>query len=344
MGGPQPSLVERTPPDVLVTTTMGNALADTYVMRWARRHAIPVVTVVLSWDNTSKWGIGGVRPDRVLVWSDVQREEVIRGHDGAPERIRVVGAPQFDHYARALDVSEEAFRDTHDLARDRRVIVLGTKAPQNFATNAHVARVICEAIMGGRLAVPSQLLVRLHPQYFRAGEGALSNQVLQRMLNEFAEIRTWCPYVRVNRPVILSAHLDMDMPASEMRDLHAILTYADVLVNPFSTLNVEACLHDLPTVNVAFDGPPDAGFTHLSRRSISVDERHAHNARVLRWPFTVVARDPDELVRGINGYLADRSIHAQGRRQVAAQECGVIDGAAGRRVVREILDSAGAGH
>lgn len=330
-------------PDVLVTTTMGHTIYDAYVMRLARQWNTKLLTAVLSWDNTSKWGIGGIRPDRVTVWSDTQRQEVVCGHDMPPERVRVVGVPHFDRYTRSPLLSRNDFFRRHELDPDRAVIWFGTKAPQNFASNAYVARLICRAILDGRLSRPSQLLVRLHPQYFRAGSGRFTEEELNTMLGEFEAIRIWCPFIRVNRPSILSARLDLDMPSSEMDDLHAMLAYSDVLVNPFSTLNVEACLFDLPTVNCALEDPQGVSVGHVSRRSIEIDEAHAHNRRILRHGFTRVAHRPVELIEAIDIYLRDPSRDREARRRVAEQECGLFDGAAGKRLACEILTLAGRG-
>jgi hypothetical protein len=55
-----------------------------------------------------------------------------------------------------------------------------------------------------------------------------------------------------------------------------------------------------------------------------------------------VAKSPEELVRDVAAYLADRSMDSAGRRQVVLDQCQFTDGQSAERVVRLVLDELGA--
>ena len=330
-------IFEKYNPDLLITTTMGHSIYDAHIMRIAKKFKVKIVTVILSWDNTSKWGIGSVKPDLVLVWSDTIKKELVYGHDIPSQCIKVVGVPHFDIYTKPPKLNREAFLEKFGLSQDRKIILYTTKAPQNFPYDIDIVTIIAKGIIKDLFVFPCQLLVRLHPQHFRSGVGKFPNEVLDQFLNKYKEILNWCPYVSLNFPKILSEKLDMDMPDSEMDDLHAMLTYSDILVNPFSTLNLEGCIHNLPIINIGFDGFGNPLYKHPAYRSISIDENHTHNQRILRLGFTKIARNPEELISYINLYLKSPHLDQEGRRKVVEQECGLLDGQAGKRAAKEIL-------
>lgn len=331
----QEHIFERHSPAVVVTTTVGHTIYDAYIMRLARRRGVQVMTVLLSWDHTTKWGIGGVRPDRVAVWSETLKAGLVRGQDVKSEKVVVVGVPHFDAYARSRpSQSREAFLASHGLSSDRRVILFGTRPPGASARDARTVEILCRAIVAGELSHPCQLLVRVHPRSRRADQGAATRDGLIRALTE---IQAWCPHLHINEPTILSGMIDADMPGTEMAVLHSLLRYSDVLVNSFSTLNIEACIHDLPTVNVIIDEPGEDGDESPVERTLDIGDGHAHNRRILRLDFTRIARSPSDLIAHVNLYLANPDLDRLGRERVVAQECGPMDGRAGRRVAEEIL-------
>jgi hypothetical protein len=53
-----------------------------------------------------------------------------------------------------------------------------------------------------------------------------------------------------------------------------------------------------------------------------------------------LARSFDDLTAAIDEYLADRSRLHEGRRRIAAEQCGVLDGQAGIRMAEAVLSCA----
>lgn len=330
-------------PQVVVSVTLGQYTPELYVMRQAARLGAKLVTVVLSWDNDAKFGMAGARPDLLLTWSENLSREMVRCHELDPAAVRAVGVPHFDVYAQPERLpGREEFLPTLGLDPDpeRRLLFFATKAPQNFPYNPDIVDIIDQAMRDGRLARPCQLLVRLHPQHYRTGYQPMSGDAMSRFMERYRQACERNPHIKLNMPRMVSQRLDMDRPADDMVELGAILKHSSVVINPFSTLNVEASVFDVPAVNVGFDGFGDPLYRHPAYRSIATDENHVHNRRMLATGCTRVAYSPDELVSCINQYLLHPELDREGRRRLVEQECGVMDGLAGRRSGEAILTLA----
>ena len=86
-------------PDVVLVTPLielGSTQADW--LRAAKRHGVRTGFPVFSWDNLTNKGLLRDAPDLVLVWNDLQEAEARELHGVPLARIRITGAPTFDHW------------------------------------------------------------------------------------------------------------------------------------------------------------------------------------------------------------------------------------------------------
>jgi len=103
-------LREERPDLVLVTPLVTFESYQTDYVKAAHRLGVPVVFLPFSWDNLTNKGLMRVRPDRVLVWNEVQRREAVDLHGCAPETVVVTGAARFDEFfARTPCSARESF-------------------------------------------------------------------------------------------------------------------------------------------------------------------------------------------------------------------------------------------
>jgi hypothetical protein len=191
---------------------------------------------------------------------------------------------------------------------------------------------LAEAIAQNRLVDSCQLIVRLHPIYMRQD----SREKLTHDMDRFRALARQYPYIRYSIPKILSEKLPMDMPTTEMQEVARIVKHADVVVNFFSTLQLEAAIHDTPFVNIAFELPThDLDSAHPSKFGL-----YLHNRRAMQSGAGRVATNFEELIKWINMYLVHPEMDRAQREQLVAQECGPIDGQAGRRTADFIFQIA----
>ncbi len=178
--------------------------------------------------------------------------------------------------------------------------------------------------------------MRLHPLHHRYRDG---RPVYAHLLKEYDRLKERFPFVHFNTPVSRGERLDADLPASELTLVAGLLHHAQVMVQHYSTIAVEGCLHDLPTINLGFE--PGARLGKGGAPPISDwAARRSHNRRVVETGGVPVARDETELLALIRGYRADPRRDAAGRARVRANEGGAHPGRAGRAVGERLLELA----
>ena len=75
------------------------------MVKAARALGLPTLTLVWSWDNLSSKAVLHEHPDRLLVWNETQAREADELQGVAPERVEVVGAPNFDRFFSAVEAA-----------------------------------------------------------------------------------------------------------------------------------------------------------------------------------------------------------------------------------------------
>jgi hypothetical protein len=124
-------------PDVVLVSPVviigGSGAQETELLKAAQALGIPTVVGVASWDHLTSKGLIRVVPDAVMVWNDVQVEEVRRLHRIPGKRIVVTGAQSLDRwFDRAQPDGVDAFRRTLGID-DRRRVLLWVGSSRNMA-------------------------------------------------------------------------------------------------------------------------------------------------------------------------------------------------------------------
>jgi hypothetical protein len=327
-------LFEHYRPNLVITSSLGYFRHDDLIMREAKHHGVPVVSVILSWDNTTSWGMAGAEADHVIAQSDIMKRELIELHDIQPNRIHVEGVANFDHYFHKKSYKDRnTFFSEIGLDPECRLIVLATQSPNIFPWNPELICMIAQAIVDGRLPKDCQLVARLHPLHLRYDEG---KSIYQDLLDEYDRISDLYPFVIFNHPNVLTKNLDAEMPPSEMIYVTNLLKHADVMINHFSTIAIESCIFNLPTINVGFE-PGDIRKKTRLKHSSKLAERRNHNQRIINTGGVRTAYNEEQLIDFTNQYLAHPEMDADARRRVVEQECGPEPGKSSVRTGSRIL-------
>ena len=147
--------------------------------------------------------------------------------------------------------------------------------------------------------------------------------------------------IAIDRPEIIGSDLRYFMPEEEIIKLGSILKHSKVVINMFSTLNIESSIFDTPTINVCFqDTNQNPSSYKVARFDIDADERQTHNQRVLQNDATVVAYDSHQLQKYICDSVNNSALKQPGRYKLAQTECGENLGTAGLNIGRKIVEIA----
>jgi len=329
-------LFEKYKPDLVITTSLGNVGNgfDFFIMREAKKYGAKIATPILSWDNTSGKGMGGAVPDHTITWTKVMKKELIEYHDFPREKVSVGGIAHFDiYYGQEKFLPKEDIFKKFDLDIDKKLIFFATKSPTSYPWNADIAYIIAEAIAKEKISFPAQLLIRIHPLHFVVKR---NKRVHIHLVEEYYKIAEKYSFVKIDKPDILSDKLTMDMPEFEQIKLASILRYTDVLVNIFSTLNIEASIMDVPTVNIVFEGKTER--KKRVRQSIDIDLNQVHNQRIIVTGALKMCYNPEELITSINDYLNNPSLNKKQREVLVEQEAGPFKGTAGKKIAEIMMN------
>lgn len=315
------ALFARHRPSLVATASPGLMFAEIPVLRTARRLGVPTMAVDLSWDNLTNKVLPPRRVDRLLLWNATMRDEAHALHGYDLDRVGVTGPPQFDSYFRDPRTSRAEFCRRVGLDPDRRIITLATIPPSKYGHHPFVIDRLIEAMESGAIAEPADLLVRLHPR---------------------DEMRHYDPYIGRPHVVVEKAFrrtaarsgdgMEVDFMAEDTRHLADTLSHSDVVLNVASTLAIESSIFDTPVINIGFDGQPGSNQALMEWHYGST-----HFQKVVRSGAVRIAQSSGEMVDLINGYLADPSQDAAGRRRIVSEQCEFTDGRSAERVAAEIV-------
>jgi hypothetical protein len=335
-------------------TLRNHPLADTYKTLLRERHArvvvglspeglremilieaanalgIPTAVMIRSRDNLAAKIQHLPESNGYFVWSDATRRFLLHMYPEVPaERVHVTGSPQFDHH---LDPSYRLDRNAYfsliGLDPHRPLIVYTMATPGLINHEIDIAQHLADAAYEGKFVRRAQLLVRGHPRMFG------SNVKLLR--KEYPNARAYpkltaAPYNSTDHEAEVVRLILEDEPVHL-----ATLAYQDVQVNVCGTMTIDSAILDKPTVNVYYDlveGIPAGLSARRSYRRSDVRQMMAYGASRL-------AHDPEECIRLINCYLEDPALETEGRKRAREEDCGPLDGQAGRRIANAIAPLA----
>jgi hypothetical protein len=323
-------LFQRLKPQVLFCSHQRPASVLPVVLA-ARKLGIPTATFIFSWDNlTSKGSI--IAPfDYFLVWSKLMREELLRYYpEIPPERVYVIGTPQFDPYAdESLIWSREEFFKRVGGDPSRPIICYSGGDTGTCPEDPAHVRVLMELIRSGRIQGNPQVLLRPCP----VDEGSRYNAVRR----DYPEL-IYAPPAWVHDG---ASEWSQVTPLPEDVRLLANLTWhCDLNINMASTMTLDFAIHDKPVVNIAFDvaDPPPFGVP-LWDYFYKFD----HYQPVIELGAARFARSPDELAEHVNAYLENPSLDREARRKLVELEVGVPIGSSSERIVQVLAGIAGTG-
>lgn len=324
-------LFERYQPQLVVASTPGWRW-DRYLLRQAGVRGIPTASVIVGWDNSSSYSLPGAEVDWITCWSELQKEELIFGSDWTADRVHVGGIPSYDGYfnKRWLMPRKDYYK-LHQLNSKRKLISYASSFI-TFSPNIQNIEALAELVSNDQFSQPSQLLVRLHPNHFLE---------VERFVAEREQIRQLAarhPHVHVVEPVPLGGSLGY-YSGEDMPEKASMMAYSDVFVTVYSTMVVEASVHQRPVVSACIDSPigwPGKFTLPLSRIGDWPTHERFRNSAAGKVAYT-----RHELMNAINYYLDDSEADMEARRAFIERECTFTDASAGRRTAEYLLSRMG---
>ena len=315
-------LFEKYQPDLVIASTAGWRL-DRYLLREAAAAGIETCMAVIGWDNPSSYRLPGAPMQWANCWSAEQKRELVDGADWNPDRVNIGGIPTYDGYFREeWRMPREEYFKMHGLDPDRKLISFACSFI-TFSPNYQDIEALVKLVSEDRLAEPSQLLIRLHPNHFI--EGSLFEEEARKI----RELIAGKPYIHLVEPVALGGDLGF-YSGEDMPEKDSMMAWSDVFCTVYSTMVVETAIHDRPIVAVCIDAP--GGWNKPEKFCLSLSEigewpthERYRNAKAGR-----VVYDIDQLKETLDLYLTHPETDHAERVKFILDEVTYTDGTAGK--------------
>jgi hypothetical protein len=292
-----------------------------------REAGIPTGTLVQSWDNlTSKTAVLPDWLERYWTWSDYMTSQFRKLYPRIPpERVRVVGSPQFDFHNRDdLLIPREAYFGRLGLDPQRPVAVIATGTPKSLPDEPQNVVELSRAM---RRRLPHcQVLIRLHPKDYGERWAPLRQELSQLGV----KLQSTTPAKTDDRGGFI-------VPKEFYRDQVNCLKHAAVILNTASTITVDAAIVDRPIVCLGFDVRHDSHFPEGRSWSFA---HSSHYGPLLESGGIALAPSIEECLSAVATYLENPDWRREGRREIVATVVGSADGLSGKRLAAEVLDVA----
>jgi hypothetical protein len=288
---------------------------------WAARFAgIPTVGSVISFDNPTIHGRLRSCPDVLLVWNRDNADQLVRSHpDLEADRVRVVGAPQFDLHRRPeLVLADDEWRRRLGLPADRPVILYGAGPARLTGDESPMAELIDAAIDDGRIPGRPFLLVRRHPVDPPGTWGGVAER-----LRHGTVVDAWAPESEPMKGWPTSDDIVVQMSS---------LAHAAVHVNICSSMTIDGAMFDRPQICPVFLPGAEPGLLRVYRNFA----RQEHWRPIEESGGLARATDPASLIGEISSALEDPARRSDGRRRMIEAVLTYDDGRSCERWIDEV--------
>ena len=315
--------------DLVVCTSLGTFANDDLLMRTAKNKNIKTLGTMLSWDNSTTRGYPGLKPNYVLAWTNTMKNEIKKLSDIDENKIYVTGSAQFDHYFLNLKFSKEDFYNKFRLNKEKKTLFFATRGPNTYASNAEIIKEICSSMRKQKI-LNSQLIVRIHQLHYSKNKFVKYKKLFKTYSDleyEFKDI------LRINYPIIENDDSNFFLKKENSLDLHSLIKYSDVIINVFSTVNIEGAIFDKPLINISYQ--KNANFYNenmKSRYNINIDFKQDHNQRILSTGGIINCWNDKELNQAINDAIKYPKKLSEKREKIIINEVGPNKGNAAKTI------------
>jgi hypothetical protein len=231
------ALIDAFEPDVLIhpSTFEGYFIND--VVEIGHRRKIPSILVMNSWDNPSIKRAAAGTPDWVVVWGEQTRIHCVEMMRAPAERVRIIGAAQFDVFRNPPRIDPAAFRAEYGFDPSARV-VLYAGSSKHLDEAQHLNAIDAE-IAAGALP-PMKIVYRPHP--FGMRQQFAKNILAANWRHVHIESTMRDFLARIADGTHRGFHI------TDYARTHDILSSVDAIVSPLSTILIESAVHGKPAL------------------------------------------------------------------------------------------------
>jgi len=308
-----PSLIDDIDTDLIFLTSMQSYIADNFI-KYAKKRNLPVVCLLSSWDHLTH-GRKVIVSDQIIyymVWNTIQENELIKLHNINKEKIRKVGALQFDFLKKMLEdktLNRNELSKELSIPGDYKIISL-------MAYNERLAKnepYVISKILEKTNSIQDKFIIIIRPFPF-------DNSFNERYKNILKHDNI--------RIVPVSNDVKKDR-----RIMSLILKNSDIVLSGPGTAAIEAMYYDTPVIHIGIDQDEKEEINTLYKEFFFSD----HYQHIMNKQASYFCLTTKHLIESINSYFNDNKIHASERKKLIQEQLYNIN-VSSSKAISEVLD------
>lgn len=305
---------------------------ETSMLRQTKRRGIKSIGLINSWDKITSRCMIRLLPDKLIVPNELVKEEAIKYVDMPENDIEIMGVPNYDVFINAKPSSKEEFYKKIGADISKRIIAFCPLGKTYSSIDSEIIYSILDLKHKNLIPQDTQLLVRFPPNDFVDLDNLKNKDELifyqPGVRFSLGGKRLDSGSERNNRRV------DWDMNDADIQTLYDTLFYMSLLICQASSLTIDASIFDKPIINFKIKSvdilpPRDANWLY----------QLSHYQNIRNSGGVKMVENKEQLAEWINKYLDNPRIHSDGRKRIVEEQCWKLDGKAGERTAKFILDA-----
>lgn len=307
-------------PDLILLAHLFDEI-EINLLREARIRNVKSIGFINSWDKVTSRCILRLHPDRMIVFNENVKKELIKYNLFDAKKIFISGLPQYDYYFNTQPLAKKDFFKKVGISEDKKIILYAPMGRSFSVSDWDVIDYLYEIINSSEVTSSIALLVRFQPNDF-----VDINEIKKR------------PHLKYDMPGIrfdTKRGVDWDMSFNDLEHLRDTLFHISILICYASSITIDAAIFDKPIINVNFE-------IHKSKfilKSPIQYYNYSHYKNVLLTGAVDLVNSKIELIRSINKYISDPSIKTEERKTLVKNQIMFTDGNSGKRIANYLLNN-----
>tara|TARA_B100000900_G_scaffold415471_1_gene445468 strand:- start:9 stop:1310 length:1302 start_codon:yes stop_codon:yes gene_type:complete len=278
--------------NLIFTFSLGNLKSNfiSSIINEAKDKKLKSISYIQSWDNPTSKGMPCFQTSYVFVWSPSMKKDVVQNYLIDEPSISIIGTPLF----------KKKFKEN----TKSKLLMFATKSSKSFKDNIRILEDIIEL----KNIFNFELIVRLHP---------LNNSEKNREeLNRFKKLSVKNNFDLLHAPFD-NESITLKEDYNEVADKKFLESH--ILVNIYSTMNLEAIFHNINVINIDYDYRNKES---NPRQNILIDRMQVHNDRLMNYNLIPNVSSKKELHAAIMKSFGLNQFNPKTREAVIQNECG----------------------
>ena len=306
--------LKRYKPDLILTSTPGFSGIETEAILLAKKNGLKTAAINFSWDNLFNNAKHIRKTDYLICWNDAVKKAAQEIHNYPDSHVFTSGIIRFDHhfvpdFQSKNQTDRRQFLLSKNLSDSLKTVLFTTVPPQIYPFQPDFLQRLVDLREKNVFGENFNIYVRLHPR------DEISHY--QRFFKEKNIHIEWPGKLKEKQGGDLHK---VEMDESDLENLRKTFLYSDIAVNFRSSITLETCVYDLPTINLAYNN-----YTFYYQMD--------HYIPILKSEAVKLVENEREFIEAMKNYLKNPKLDSEKRQKISKEYVPFQDGLSYKRNV-----------